>query len=127
EAGVAPAGAETNRLAFEDRNVERGIGELQVVGRGESSIAGSDDGDVDSDIAAERGRDNAQMLAAVPVVVHARVRLGGHVIARGLWLLEGQLTAAPCGAPTSSTLNALRAIAGPGVREFKNSRETRPG
>ena len=83
EAGVAPAGAETDGLAFEDRDVERGIGGLQMVGRGKSSVAGADDGDVDGDIAGERGRDNAQLLAAVPVVVHARVRLGGHVIARG--------------------------------------------
>ena len=65
EAGVAAAGAETDRLAFEDGNVERGIGDLQMIGGGKARIAGADDGDVDGDVAGQwRARQRAAACCA---------------------------------------------------------------
>ena len=83
EAGIAAAGAEADGLAFEDGDVEGRIGGFQMVGGGKAGISGADDGDIDGDITGQRRRDRPRLLAAVPEVVRARMRLGSHLIARG--------------------------------------------
>jgi hypothetical protein len=82
EAGVAAAGAEADRLAFEHGDLERGFGSLEVIGGRQSRVPGADDRDVDRDVARQGRRNGARLLAAVPIVGDARL-LCGHSIARG--------------------------------------------
>src|SRR5690606_18487036 len=53
-APVAATGAETDRLAFDDRDPQRGVGREEVPGGPEARQPAPDDGDVDVDVTAER-------------------------------------------------------------------------